>query len=276
MTDTPPPILPSSEDDPRRTATSGPSWRDVGRDLHRAMLFLTRLPLPPVADWPDGVLARAMRVFPVAGAVVGLIAGAVFLIASWVVPPLVAAMTALLIQVLITGALHEDGLADSADGLGARGGRERRLEVMRDSRSGTYGVVALIFSVGLRAAALAEAPSGWAGLGAMIAAAGWSRAMIPLSMQVMAPARSDGLGAGAGRPDAGVAAIAAALGVVALLMGLGGWAGIAFVVSLAAMAVVVATARRLLGGFTGDVLGAVQQMSEIGVWLAAAAIWRMA
>lgn len=240
---------------------------------HLAFVFLTRLPLPDCGMLPPGTLARAMRFFPLVGGAVGALSGLVFLAAQAVLPAVPAAMLAVLAGVLLTGALHEDGLADTADGLGARGGREKRLEVMRDSRSGAYGVLALVFSVGLRCAALAAAPSGLAGLGALVAAAAWSRALIPAAMQVMPSARAEGLGAGAGVPDATVAATAAVLGLVLTLVGLGIGAPVAVLSALVAAWGVVVLARRNFGGFTGDVLGAVQQVAEMAVLVAAAGAW---
>lgn len=242
-------------------------------ELHLAATFLTRVPLPDCGLLPPGSLARSMRLFPLVGAGIGLGAGLVFVLAHAVLPPLAAALLAVLAGVLLTGALHEDGLADTADGMGARGGRDQRLEVMRDSRSGAYGVLALVFSIGLRAAALAAAPSALAGLGALVAAAAWSRALIPASMQIMPPARADGLGAGAGQPDATIAATAAMLGIALALAGLGLAAPLAVLAALAAAWGVVVLARRMLGGFTGDVLGAIQQMAEAAVLLAAAGAW---
>lgn len=242
-------------------------------ELHLAAAFLTRLPLPDCGAVAPGGLARTMRLFPLVGAGIGGGAGLVFFLAHGVLPPLAAALLAVLAGVLLTGALHEDGLADTADGLGARGGREKRLEVMRDSRTGAYGVLALIFTIGLRAAALAAAPSALVGLGALVAAAAWSRALVPAAMQVMPPARADGLGAGAGVPDATVAATAAVLGLVLAFLGLGLAAPVAVLVALAAAWAVVVLARKTLGGFTGDVLGAIQQAAELGVLLAAAGAW---
>ncbi|MBX9634304.1 MAG: adenosylcobinamide-GDP ribazoletransferase [Magnetospirillum sp.] len=243
-------------------------------DLHLAAIFLTRLPLPDLGSVADGGLARAMRVFPLVGGVVGLAAGLVFLAAHAVLPPLAAALTAVLVAVVLTGALHEDGLADTADGLGARGGRERRLEVMRDSSTGAFGVLALVFSIGLKVSALAAAPSGLAGLGALVAGAALSRALIPAAMQVMAPARPDGLGASAGVPDASTAAFAAVLGIVLTFAGIGLGAPLAVLTALALAGGMVVLARRTLGGYTGDVLGAVCQAAEIGVLLAAAGGWQ--
>lgn len=242
-------------------------------ELHLAATFLTRVPLPDCGLLPPGSLARSMRVFPLVGAGIGLGAGLVFALAHAVLPPLAAALVAVLAGVLLTGALHEDGLADTADGLGARGGRDQRLAVMRDSRSGAYGVLALVFSIGLRAAALAAAPSALAGLGALVAAAAWSRALIPAAMQIMPPARADGLGAGAGLPDSTIAATAAMLGIALALAGLGLAAPLAVLAALAAAWGVVVLARRQLGGFTGDVLGAIQQCAEAAMLLAAAGAW---
>ena len=224
---------------------------------------------------PPGGLAAAMRCFPLVGAGLGLAAGLLAASARGLgLPPLAAALLALAAMVLLTGALHEDGLADLADGLGARGDRDKRLEVMRDSRSGAFGVLALIFSVGLRSTALAALPGGWRMIGVVMAAAALSRAMIPAAMQIMAPARPEGLGASAGTPDASTAATAAGMGLGLAVLGLG--LGGALAAALGALAggwLIVALARRSLGGYTGDVLGAVQQVAEIGILLAAAMVW---
>jgi len=243
-------------------------------DLHLAAAFLTRLPLP-VAPCGPGGLAPAMAVFPLVGGAIGATAGLVFLAGFQVLPPLPAALLALAVATLLTGALHEDGLADFADGLGARGGREHRLEVMRDSRTGAFGVLALVFGIALRAACLAAAPSGWAGFGALVAAGALARAAFPAVMQALPPARADGLGAGAGVPDAGVAARAAVAALVLAVLGLGPMAALAALAASAAAAIVLGwLARRALGGFTGDVLGATAQLVEVAVLLAAAVAWR--
>ncbi|HSV30376.1 MAG TPA: adenosylcobinamide-GDP ribazoletransferase [Candidatus Omnitrophota bacterium] len=243
-------------------------------DLHLAAAFLTRLPLPDLGPVAEGGLARAMRGFPLVGGGLGILAGLVFMAAHSVLPAALAAVLAVLALVLLTGALHEDGLADTADGLGARGDRERRLEVMRDSRSGAYGVLALIFSIGIRAVALAQAPSGAAGLGALVAACALGRALVPAAMQVMPPARPDGLGAMAGVPDASVAALAAVLGLMLTVAGMGQAAPVVIVSAVAAALAVVAVARRALGGYTGDVLGAVVQAAEAAVLVAAVGVWQ--
>jgi adenosylcobinamide-GDP ribazoletransferase len=240
-------------------------------DLHLAAAFLTRLRLPDCGPVAEGALARAMRAFPLVGALLGLAAGGIYGVTASVLPPLPSALLAVLALVLLTGALHEDGLADLADGLGARGGRERRLEVMRDSRTGAYGVLALVFSVSLRVSAVAALPHGWGAVGALMAAAALSRALIPAVLQGLPPARSDGLGASAGVPHAGIAATALGLGLALAIAGLGLTGALAAIVAAGLAALAVATvARRALGGYTGDVLGAVQQAAEAAILLAAA------
>ena len=248
-------------------------WPQGMADFRLAVAFLTRLPIADPGPCPPGALAGAMALFPVVGALIGAGAGAVHALAGLILPPAVAALLAVFTLILITGALHEDGWADTADGLGARGGPERRLAAMRDSRLGAFGGLALLFSVGLRAAALAAAPEAWAALGALVAAAALSRALIPAVMQVLPAARAEGLGAGAGVPHAGVAALALGLGAIAAILGLGRGAPAALLAALLAALAVTWLARRTLGGFTGDVLGAVQQGAEIAVLVVAAGQW---
>ncbi|MBF0335337.1 MAG: adenosylcobinamide-GDP ribazoletransferase, partial [Alphaproteobacteria bacterium] len=126
-------------------------------DFHHAAVFLTRLPLPHLRD-PARPLAACMWAFPLVGAVLGLTAGACFAGLASLLPPLPAALVALALLVLATGGLHEDGLADLADGFGGGRDRDHRLEIMRDSRTGSYGALAVGFSLALRAAALAALP----------------------------------------------------------------------------------------------------------------------
>jgi adenosylcobinamide-GDP ribazoletransferase len=171
---------------------------------------------------------------------------------------------------LLTGALHEDGLADSADGLFGGVDRDHRLAIMRDSRHGTFAVLALVLSVALRAAALAQIGEAvFAGL-ALVAAHAGSRALLAAAMWALPPARGDGLGAAAGRPRS--ATVVAAL-VIAFAIGaaaLGPMHGtIAIAIAAAAVAIAATTARRRIGGYTGDTLGAFQQIGEIAILLAA-------
>lgn len=242
------------------------------RDLRVCVLFLSRMPVGRISGLERADLARAAWAFPLVGLIVGAISGgALYLLAGTGASPIACALAALAVQAIVTGALHEDGLADVADGMGGRD-REHTLEIMRDSRIGAYGVLALIFSVAIRAAMIAGIPGpGFACL-TMIAAAMLSRGLLPAVMHALPPARRDGLSRGAGQPSLKIAAAAAAIGALALFTLL------PLSVALAAVALVLALgaavllwAQRKLGGQTGDVLGAVQQMIEIAVLSAAAA-----
>lgn len=241
-------------------------------DLHLALVFLTRLPMPPLPPRPSEALAQAMRCFPLVGLAVGLAGGVVFALARDAVTPLAAGLMAVAVMALLTGGLHEDGLADTADGLGGGRDRDHVLAILRDSRIGSYGALALILGVGLRAAALAGAADATAGLAAVVAAATLSRGLIPAAMTLSRPARDDGLGAGAGRPRGGetLSALAIAAVVATLCLGLGG-AVVALACAVAAGGAVLWAAHRRIGGYTGDILGAVQQAAEIAVLLAAVA-----
>ena len=244
------------------------------RDTRLAAAFLTRLPLGPERAGAERSLAGAARAFPIVGAAVGLAAGAGLLAASWLgLHPLASALVALAVAALVTGALHEDGLADVADGFGGGRTRAAKLKIMRDSRIGAYGVLALVFSVGLRAAALAGLPGPGSAILALMATGAASRAVLPMVMHRLEPARRDGLAVGAGRPPREDAFTAALLGAALVLLFLGPAAGAATAIAAAAAAALMAAqARRQVGGSTGDVLGAVQQVAETAALLAAAAL----
>jgi adenosylcobinamide-GDP ribazoletransferase len=234
--------------------------------------FLTRVPIGASTEG-DWRLADAVWAFPLVGAGIGAVAAFVYLAAELIgLGDGPAALLAVLAGLCLTGALHEDGFADTADGFFGGGDRQSRLAIMRDSRHGTYGVLAIVLSVALRAAALAQTGEAvYAGL-ALIAAHAASRAMFPAAMWALAPARADGLGAEAGRPRAAPVVTAAAIGLVIALAALGPAMGLtAFAASAAAVVAAALVARRLIGGYTGDVLGALQQIAEIVMLLAAAA-----
>lgn len=237
-------------------------------DLPVALALLTRLPLPALPDRVFARQARAAWAFPLVGAGIALMAGAVGWIALALgLPEMVAALLVLGAQILVTGAMHEDGLADSADGLWGGFSAERRLAIMRDSHTGTYGVLALILSLGLRWGALAGLIAACHLWGALLAAAALSRAGLPALMAALPHARGDGLSHRVGRPGAATAALALALGLGAALTG----AGFAAMLAALSCAVLVwglaALARARIGGQTGDILGAAQQLGEIAVLL---------
>jgi len=240
-----------------------------------ATAVLTRLPVAPANDSPEperGGVAEASWAFPAVGAGIGMIAAIVmFLASTFGLGEASSALLALVAAGLITGALHEDGLADTADGFGGGRSRDEKLAIMRDSRQGTYGTLALIFSIGLRAAALASiAGPIEAGL-ALIAAHASSRAALPVVMRWLEPARDDGLGAMAGTPGPAPMLMALAIGILVALGMLGPVRGaVALVLSGMAAAAMAVLARREIGGYTGDVLGAIQQIGEIVMLLVAA------
>jgi adenosylcobinamide-GDP ribazoletransferase len=233
--------------------------------------FLTRIPVAAAAA-ETGRLADAAWAFPLVGAGIGAVAAFVFLAAQLLgLGEWPRALLAVLAGLLLTGALHEDGLADAVDGLAGGRTREAKLAIMHDSRLGTFGGLALILSVALRAAALAELGQAfYAGL-ALVAAHALSRALLPAAMRLLAPARPDGLGVEAGQPATAAAITALLIGAAIALAALGPVRGaLAFALAAAAVAAAAFTARRQIGGLTGDVLGALQQFAEITVLLAAA------
>jgi adenosylcobinamide-GDP ribazoletransferase len=243
-----------------------------GAELLVAARFLTRLPLGAAEPPEPGALARAAWAFPLIGAGVGIVCALVYGAAlELAVPTLEAAFLAVGAGVLLTGALHEDGAADMADGLGG-GDRDARLAIMRDSRTGVFGVLALFFSVGLRVGALVTMGSGWEAAAALIAAHAIGRGGVAVALYSLPPARSDGLGAAAGEPQP--ITVGWALGItlaVAFLM-LAWAAGLAALAAAAiTMTLIGETARRQLGGQTGDVLGAIEQGGEAATLIAAAA-----
>jgi adenosylcobinamide-GDP ribazoletransferase len=247
--------------------------QDIVADLRIAASFVTILPIGSSKPAGDGAIARSTWALPVAGLLVGLAGAAVYAIASKLkLPAATAALLALATTTLITGALHEDGLADTADGLGGGRTRERKLEIMRDSRIGSYGVCALVLSFGLRWSALAAIANPWTVMLALCSAHVAARAGVPAFMSLVAPARPDGLSAGAGAPPGRSVAIAFALGTVTLVLALGPGKALVGLVLLSLAGLILARlAIRQIGGQTGDILGGFEQVGEILILLVAAA-----
>lgn len=249
-----------------------------GADFLASLAFLTRLPLP--RDMAYIPLAQAMRAFPVVGAAIGAAAGVLLTtLQALGLPSLAAAGLTLAGLALLTGALHEDGLADVADGFGGGRDRARKLEIMRDSRIGTYGVVALALILVIRAACFADiaGQSWWLVICILAAAGAFSRALVVWLMATTDPARGDGLSAGAGRPSRDILLAALLVGAVAAVVlsyvtvGLFGAAVIVLAGAVPA-AVIRMLALRQIGGHTGDVCGALIVVSETAM-LAAASIF---
>lgn len=224
-------------------------------DLRLAFQFLTVLPVGRPEPRP---LGEAAWCFPLVGLAVGACAAGVFLAGQAVgLPAALAGFLAVGAGVALTGGLHEDGLADTADALGGRDARGA-LDIMRDPRTGAFGVLALSVTVPMRALAIAAA-----GPAAVLAAGALSRAAMAGAMAWTPPARADGLAAEAGEARA-VPALLLAAGIGLAF----GWQGIP-AAALAAGAAAWFAARRF-GGHTGDTLGAVQQATELAVLVALA------
>jgi len=238
-----------------------------------ALIFLTRLPLPHAGAITGEDLARATWANPIAGAVIGAAGGLVYALAFQLgLTPLLCGLLAVAATILLTGALHEDGLGDVADGFGGAFERERKLAIMRDSRIGTYAGLALILSVAIRAAALAAIAAPGAVAASLIAAHAGARATIPLFMRSFPLAKAEGLAAYAGEPPRASVATALVLGLLVSVLALGGAGLVALLAGACAAFVMGAIALRQIGGYTGDVLGAAEQLAEAAVLIAAAAL----
>jgi len=223
---------------------------------------------------PRWQLADVLPVLPFIGAGVGLAAGLVFAIMRGLGPGWLAAVIAVGAAVLMTRALHEDGLADTADGLGPHGlDADRRLEIMRDSRNGTFGMLALALSVLVKVACLAQF-GGATGLVVLIAAHSLSRAVIAYPLLAYSPVHADGLGSQAGKPTDNDVWLTVGIGAaLAFLLLLGKGFFVALLAPIAAMAAAWFASRWIaerIGGYTGDTLGAVQQRAEIAFLVVAA------
>jgi adenosylcobinamide-GDP ribazoletransferase len=244
--------------------------RRAASDVRANLAFFTRLPVGPLeAAAPD--FGRVAWAAPLAGAIVGAVGGCALAITRALgLPPLIGATLAVAALALTTGALHEDGLADVADGFGGGATREAKLAIMRDSRIGAYGAVALVLALLLRVEALAALlrQSEGEAVAALILAAAAARACALAPLARLAPARADGAGASAGRLD-GSHLTAASISVVAVAFATGlvrlGVVEALFACALAAASAwgVCALARRHIGGQTGDVAGAAAQLGEI-------------
>jgi adenosylcobinamide-GDP ribazoletransferase len=235
--------------------------------LRTAVSFLTRVPVSAEIHG-EGAIARSLPWFPVVGAAVGLVTGGVYLVMSEVAPPLVSALVAVACATYATGAFHEDGLADVADAFGGSFGTEEALRIMKDPTHGSFGVLALVLSVGLRVATIAVLPPLHA-VAVLPAAHALSRAM---AVQLLRLPSVGATGLGASHSSAASHGSLIAVGAVGLGVGLlfSGLAALPFTVACIPGALYVGwLARRKIGGITGDVLGAAQQLAELSVLVVA-------
>lgn len=243
-----------------------------------AAQFLTRVPVPALPGFEPDWISRSARYFPLVGLLVGGACAAVFWGASQVWSGWLPALLAIAAGVLITGAFHEDGLADTADGLGGGQTPARRLAIMKDSRIGTYGALALGLVLALKAAALAELPAAL-GAWALVAAHAAGRGAAVCAMRLLpyvAQARTTKWKPAPADLSLGEVLTALAIAGLPLALSPSGVVPLALL-SASVLAVALAlTARRLLGGYTGDVLGAVEQIFELGFILGVTASWALA
>jgi adenosylcobinamide-GDP ribazoletransferase len=229
-------------------------------NLLAALQFLTRV---PIRLRREPSLPATVAWFPVAGAIIGAAVGGVAAGLWFVVPPIIAGSVAVAVGLLITGAFHEDGLGDIADAFGGGWTVERRLEILKDSRHGTYGVAAICASVVIRMIALGSLPGPWAMFTGAVAAHTMGRVAAVAMAGTMRLATHSGLGADYGRSTTRTrAAVSVVAGIAITTLAVGWWSA---VLTGAAVVAVVATgtlARRKIGGISGDVLGATEQVAE--------------
>lgn len=246
--------------------------RFEAHDVWVAFSLLTRIPVPVDHERAGTRTAPAAWAFPLVGLILGASAGVLGCALQWLgVPPSMTAAFILLAYVLATGAMHEDGLADCADGFWGGNTVERRLEIMKDSRLGTYGAAALMIFLLARYSGVASL-RGWDLVLTLAAVGAASRAMMVSVMYMLEPVRKNGMSASAGQPSVQAVGLALGIGFAACVL-LTGFSGIVlFGIMLLAVIPVATTAQRLLGGQTGDILGASQQCAEVAGLAAAIAL----
>lgn len=237
-----------------------------------ALSWFTRVPLPRELGWSPERFAESARYYPAVGVLVGLVGALVYALAERWLPTVPALLLSMLATLRLTGAFHEDGLADSADGLGGGSSPERVLEIMKDSRIGSYGALALILALALKLSCL----DGLAAIdparvgGALIAAHALSRLFPTWLLRLLPYARRSGGGkapAAAPPPSRGALWIASGTALAPLLWLPPAAALLGSGAAAAASLYLAGLMRRRLGGYTGDLLGAVQQVSEIAFLL---------
>lgn len=239
-------------------------------DVPEAFVLLSRFPVRMGES--RGILSA--WAWPLVGLAVAVVGALVAWISNWLgLGPGIAAALALGAMTLSTGAMHDDGLADCADGMWGGHDPARRLEIMKDCHIGTYGVLALILSFVLQWQALSALFAAGHVIAPLVAAAVVSRAPMVAIMNLLEPARPGGLSGGFGRPSTDTMYLAIICALIPALL----FAGFATIFLIACAAIAAGTvaliAKNKINGQTGDVLGAVQKITEIAVYLACAAMW---
>lgn len=243
------------------------NWRTEARALRAAMMFFTRLPIPSAASWEPSDLQRAAAYFPLAGWLVGGVAALVWWLGARIWPPVVASGVSLAATLLLTGAFHEDGWADVCDGFGGGTSRERVLEIMRDSRVGAFGVIGVVVMLGLKWQSVAALSGAWvpavliAGHAVSRAAAASLMATLPYVREESVKAKPMATALRGGRL---VFALVCGLAAILWLPERTWWAVVAVIAARGALAWWF---KRRIGGYTGDCLGAAQQVCEVVFYL---------
>ena len=240
------------------------------RDVQISGSFLTRLPFRASNEVCVGDLRAASWSFPIIGLLIGLLSSAIFFLATHInLNPFVSGMLCVAFGCIVSGGLHEDGLADTCDGLLGGKDAQSKLDIMRDSSIGGYGAIALIFSVGIRCLILGGLSEPEVVMVALIVGSSFSRSLLPFVTVAFRHARSEGLAVHWGRCSLKRASISFLIGAFIFLMCFG-----IFETVLVLMVVLFVSGGFLviacsqIGGYSGDILGACQQISEITVLLA--------
>ncbi|MCY4474241.1 MAG: adenosylcobinamide-GDP ribazoletransferase [Chloroflexi bacterium] len=254
-----------------------PAIQNELKTLLLSLHFLTRIPTPFEIDYTPERLSSASRYYPIVGAIIGSVAALAFFLASLALPTIVAVLIATAATALITGAFHEDGLADTFDGISGAYDRARSLEIMTDSRIGTFGALALIIVISTKVAALSSLADTTTIITALIAAHILSRTSTVIVMATSRYAKPEGI---AGPQDQTLSPINTIIATFTALVAI---AVIALV--LTPTTALLATAGAITGhilirlyfqpklkGHTGDTLGATQQITELAIYIALATL----
>lgn len=248
--------------------------RNEAATLINAIQFLTRIPIPANIEYSADRLAASTRYYPAVGILIGIAVAIIYWITSLALPPIAAALISTGVGLLITGAFHEDGLADTFDGIGGAHDRQRALEIMKDSRIGTFGTLALLIVIGTKVAAIASMPNNTA-IAALVIAHSLSRSAIVLTITTSKYASKQGLGSiFANRLNPTNLIVAMTISAIPMIIA-------TLTLSLAMPTIIFAICGAIAGyilirlyyqpklhGYTGDTLGATQQTVELGIYIA--------
>lgn len=238
-----------------------------------ALQFFTRVPIPAWVGFEAAWLQHASRYFPLVGVLVGVVAAGVYAAAAWLWPAPVAVLLSTAAGIWLTGAFHEDGFADTCDGFGGGSTPERVMTIMKDSRIGAYGAIGIGLLLALKCVTLALLPP-MTVIGALLLAHPLSRLAASALIYWLEYARAEGKAKPLAQHMSGaefaIAAGCAALAAIAVgVSGVIGWTTIAATIVAAAIAAawLASIFVRRIGGYTGDCLGAVQQLAEVAIYL---------